>query len=386
MGLRVRRETKDGRGPAGLLSIDMLWVAWLPVILIGVFHYATGSHHHWAHDVLRRLYYIPILFAAFSRGLPGGVVIALFASLSYVPHAFFLMHGSVDPGTTLNKILEIILYNVIGVVAGVLADREAERRRQAEQAFAEQKQMASQLVRAGRLAALGELVAGIAHEIKNPLHTLKGTAEIVDDIIPKNVEQSAIWVLHQEEIGRLERIAERFLSFARPTEPNFVEWRFAEVYQRIEELIIAQGHHASGVTIDIGQLSSEVSNLRIRADRDQIAQVVLNISSNALRAMQERGELRVEVGLRSHGGTQYAALTIWNNGPPIAEEDLERVFDPFFTRSQEGTGLGLAISERIAESHGGFLEVENTLETKGVAFVLVLPILFCDEGLNRVAF
>lgn len=369
-----RREIEPNARLLGLLSRDMLWVAWLPVVVIGVFHYATGSHHHWVHDVLRRLYYVPILFAAFSRGLPGGLVIAVFASLTYVPHAFFLMHGSVDPGTTLNKVLEIILYNVIGAVAGVLADREAGRRRQAEQAFAEHRLMADQLVRTGRLAALGELVAGIAHEIKNPLHALKGTAEIVDDIVPRDVEQSPMWDLHREEIGRLERIAEGFLSFARPSQPSLTRQSLDQVYRRIGELIRAQGHSPAQVTIDIQPLPRESKDLLVRVDRDQIAQMALNISSNALKAMGEQGTLTLQATTQKRGTTRFAALTIWNNGPAIADDDLERVFDPFCTRSAGGTGLGLAICARIAEAHAGLLEVENTVGEPGVAFTLLLPL------------
>ncbi len=364
---------EEVREPGDLWSVYMWWAAWLPVVFISVFHYATGSHNYWIHDVLRRLYYVPILFAAFSNGVRGGLLTAVVASLTYMPHAFLLVDHRVDPGTTLNKILEILLYNTIGVVAGVLADREAGRRQQAERAFAQQKEMAEQLVRAGRLAALGELVAGIAHEIKNPLHTLKGTAEIVDDVVPRDAEQFPMWAVHRQEIGRLERIAERFLSFARPAQPDLVEQSFGEVFTRVTQLIDAQGHQAAGVQIDVEALGLDARQARVRADPDQIAQVALNVSSNAFRAMDNQGHLRIEGALSTRGDATYALLRIWNDGPAIREEDLERVFDPFCTRSAEGTGLGLSISERIAEAHGGFMRVENT--RPGVAFSLFLPLV-----------
>jgi signal transduction histidine kinase len=351
----------------------MLWAAWLPVVLIGVFHYATGAHHHWVHDVLRRLYYVPILLAAFSNGVRGGLLIAVVASLTYAPHAFLLMDHSMDPATTLNKVLEILLYNTIGIVAGVLADREAGRRQQAERAFARQREMAEQLVRAGRLAALGELVAGIAHEIKNPLHTLKGTAEIVHEVVPPEAEQYPMWTVHRQEIGRLERIAERFLSFARPAQPDLIQQPFGDIFERVKELIHAQGHQAAGVKIDVAQLETRVAEALVRADPDQVAQVALNVSSNAFKAMSNEGRLRVEGALTVQGDVRYVVLRICNDGPAILEEDLERVFDPFCTRSAEGTGLGLSISERIAEAHGGFMRVENT--QPGVAFSLLLPIV-----------
>lgn len=369
-----RRGSSAGYRLRDLVSPDMLWVAWLPVVAIGLLHYVIGPHHHWVHDILRRLYYVPILFAAFSRGVRGGLSVAAVSSLTYAPHAFFVMEASQDPGTTLNKLLEIVLYNVIGTLAGLLADREAGRRRQAEHAFAEQQRMADQLIRAGRLAALGELVAGIAHEIKNPLHTIKGTAEIVDEVIPKDAAQARMWKLLRYEIGRMERIAERFLSFARPSQPDLRRQTFREIYERVGELLGAQMHGASGVRFEVASLPEEVASQTLRVDRDQLAQIALNIASNALRAMDGEGILRVEGGIREEAGGRFATLRLENNGPVVPEADMERIFDPFCTRADDGTGLGLAIAERLAEAHGGFLQVQNTGRERGVAFTLLLPV------------
>jgi signal transduction histidine kinase len=365
---------------ASLVSAEMLWLAWLPVGVIGVLHYATGSEHSWAHDVLRRLYYLPILFAAFSRGALGGLAVALVTSASYVPHAFFMHHhGAHDPASTPNKLLEIVLYNAIGLLAGILADREARRRREVERAMVEQQQMAEQLVRAGRLAALGELVAGIAHEIKNPLHTIKGTAEIVDEAIAEDAEQAPMWTLLRQEVERLERIAERFLSFARPQTPVLVAQPLAQAYDRVRELLEARVYESQGVRFEVAPLSSALAESELRVDRDQLAQLALNIAANAIRAMEGQGRLRLAVTPRDAGegedrGPPQVALTLENDGPTIPAEQLERIFDPFWTRAGDGTGLGLAIAERIAEAHGGTIEAHNTGDERGVAFSLVLPV------------
>ncbi|MEK7705080.1 MAG: ATP-binding protein [Myxococcota bacterium] len=367
------RRGKEGRGLAALVSAPMLLGAWLPVLAIGVLHYTVGAHEHWAHDILRRLYYVPILYAALTRGLGGGLAVATVASLSYIPHAFFVMSHSQDPGSTINKLSELLLYQVIGILAGISSDREVARRHQIEQAAAEQERLAEQLVRAGRLAALGELVAGIAHEIKNPLHTLKGTAEIVDEVIPKGSEQAVMWRVLRQEIERLERIAERFLSFARPAVPDLRLARFAQVYERACELLTAHVRGAIDVRFEVVPLTDEVSRTQVRADADQLTQVLLNIASNALRAMEGRGVLMLSAELRGGHGPERVALTLTNDGPAIAEGDLERIFDPFYGRADEGTGLGLAIAERIAEGHGGYLEARNLGTAGGVAFTLVLP-------------
>ena len=200
----------------------MVLSAWIPCLVITVLHYRTGAHHAWGHDVLRRLYYLPILFAAFSGGLRGGVTVSVFASLVYLPHAFTSLLVQ-DPADALEKGLEIILYNIVAVVAGLLVDRERREREQQERlatrlgdALAEQRRIEAQLIRAGKLGALGEMTAGIAHEIKNPLHALKGTAEILRDAVPEGVPERRMLELHIEEIDRLGQTADRFLSFARP--------------------------------------------------------------------------------------------------------------------------------------------------------------------------
>jgi signal transduction histidine kinase len=173
-----------------LFTARMVLTAWLPCLAITALHYGSPVHHGWLHEVLRRLYYLPILFAAFSEGLRGGITLSVFAAAVYFPHAFTGL-VSRDPADALVKGLEILLYNIVAVVAGLLVDRERGERRKQErlarelsEALAEQRRIEAQLIRAGRLGALGELTAGIAHEIKNPLHALKGTAEILRDVVP----------------------------------------------------------------------------------------------------------------------------------------------------------------------------------------------------------
>jgi signal transduction histidine kinase len=284
------------------------------------------------------------------------------------------MEHSKDPASTLNKLLEIVLYIAIGIVAGILADREAERRREVERALARERKTAEQLVRAGRLAALGELVAGVAHEIKNPLHTIRGAAEVVDDIIPKDAEQAKLWALLRREVDRLEEIAERFLGFARPFEPTLERHRFGEVYDRVQELVRTHVRGAGVViALHVDPLVDAVADFPVRVDRDQIAQVALNLTSNALAALDGSGSLRVAAALREDEDGRFVDLRFENDGPIIPEADLERIFDPFFTRAAGGTGLGLPIAVRIVEAHGGSLEADNLGAERGVAFTIGLP-------------
>jgi len=365
---------------ASLLSVRMLLIAWLPAALITLAHYATGPHLHWLHDVLRRLYYLPILFAAFSHGLRGGMLLAVAVAAAYSPHAFtHLMQ--IDPAHTLEKVLELLLYLVVGGVAGLLVDRERRRHEQLaattvqlRQALEEQRRTADQLVRAGRLAALGEMVAGIAHELKNPLHALRGTAEVVDGAVDEKSPQHRMWELHKREIDRLDQVAERFLSFARPTPPERRDVDLHHVVDRTATLGRAQARqHRVELVVDP---TPDGCTCRVQADEQQLAQVLLNITLNAVQALGQRGRggtVRFAVDERRRGEAVYRVVTVTNDGPPIPEEHLERIFDPFVTTKSEGVGLGLSIASRIVEGHDGFIEVRNLEGEAGVELSVWLP-------------
>jgi two-component system sensor histidine kinase HydH len=370
---RERRPSSDRL----LFGPRTLALVWAPIAVVGVLHYATASDVEWIHDVLRRLYYLPIVVAAFRHGVRGGLAAALVVSLTYLPHAFLhlghLLHS--DPGDTVNKAIEIALYNALGGLAGSFSDALRRRQRELEHALDEQRRLQERLVRAGRLSALGEVVAGIAHEIKNPIHALKGTAEIVAPLIPVDAEERRMWELHVAELDRLERVAARFLSFSNPQRGAATEIDLREVAQRTADLVGADARRRGiAVEVRLGESAAPVL-----ADRDQLAQVAMNVIVNAMRAIGERGgRIRVTVAAADLDRVATPAsepavhvLRIENDGPPIAEAELEQLFDPFFSRSPEGTGLGLSIAERIMEQHDGYIEAANA--GLGVSFSLCLP-------------
>ncbi|MCB9581105.1 MAG: sensor histidine kinase [Polyangiaceae bacterium] len=351
-----------------LLSRPMVLFVWLPIACIGALHYATSSDLYWVHDVLRRLYYLPIIVAAFLVGTRGGISAALVVSATYLPHAFVhLGHlAHMDPADTVHKALEVVLYNIVGGVAGVLADRERKRRVELARALDEQRRLQDQLVRAGRLSALGEVVAGVAHEIKNPLHSLKGTAEIIDPVIAEGSDERRMWELHVAELDRLHRIADRFVSFAKPQPPDLQELDLGEVVTQLTELVGVDARKR-GI-----QLSASVPErpTRVRGDRDQLTQVALNIVLNALRAVQDGGAIEVRVEPAGDSGDHHG-LVVENDGPPIPSNEVDHLFDPFHAGAEGGAGLGLSISARIVEQHGGFIEAENA--GLGVRFSVWLP-------------
>jgi signal transduction histidine kinase len=373
--------TPAGHGRQGLFSRDMLLLVWLPVLCITALHYGTPMHERWLHDVYRRLYYLPIVIGALRCGLRGGLVVPVAVWMAYSPHAF-LHYFSHDPTTTLEKFLEMALYLCVGAICGVLVEREERQRQQAQLAWRERGMARRLLERAERLASLGELVAGIAHEIKNPLHTLKGSAEIVDQIVPRHLPQSAMWQLHQEELQRLERVAERFLSFARPSPPQSAVVTAREILTRAHELVASQ---ANKVNVRLHLELDQCAETVLQADRDQIVQVLIDIALNGFRAMEPRqgGRMRMSASFERQDGTLYVALSVRNSGPTIPEENLERIFEPFFSTREDGTGLGLSTAARIVEQHHGFIQAENLNSGDGVEFFVYLPVQAELAGVGR---
>ncbi len=363
----------------------MVLSAWIPCLVITVLHYRTGAQHPWGHDVLRRLYYLPILFATFSGGMRGGVAVSVFASLVYLPHAFTSLLVQ-DPADALEKGLEILLYNIVAVVAGMLVDRERREREQQERlavrlgaALAEQRRIERQLIRAGKLGALGEMTAGIAHEIKNPLHALKGTAEILRDAVPEGVPERRMLELHIEEIDRLGQTADRFLSFARPIPADRRPVEPKSLIDRVVSLVSTQARQEGVETVM--STRGDVDLPKVTGDPDLLVQLLLNIALNGVQAMAPGGggTLTFSLGTERQGGKEYVRVCVANTGPPVPEENLERIFDPFYTTKNGGTGLGLSICSRIADEHEGTLSVRNLPGGGGVEFSLALP---AAEGID----
>jgi signal transduction histidine kinase len=272
-------------------------------------------------------------------------------------------------------------------VAGLLVDRERRERERQERlatrlgdALAEQRRIEAQLIRAGKLGALGEMTAGIAHEIKNPLHALKGTAEILRDAVPEGVPERRMLELHIEEIDRLDQTADRFLSFARPIPADRRPVEPKSLIERAVSLVSTQARKEGVETVVA--TDGAVDLPKVMGDPDLLAQLLLNIALNGVQAMAPGGggTLTFSLGTERQGGKEYVRVRVANTGPPIPEESLERIFDPFYTTKDGGTGLGLSICSRIADQHEGALTVRNLPGERGVEFSLTLPAAGADDG------
>lgn len=359
-----------------LLSLKAWGLIWLPILAITTAHFTTSAELVWVHDILRRLYYIPIVLGAFGWGLHGALAASVASSLVYLPHAFqmFVHHFHHDPGGSTEKILEILLFNVIALIAGVLVERERrERRRQEEiarklsETLDEMKLLDEQLIRAGRLQALGEMTAGLAHEIKNPLASIKGAAEIVADGIPADSPRRRMVDIQRTELERLTGLLERFLSFARPKDFVVSQVDIAALAGDTVAFIAPQAAKKNV------KIETRLAPLTLSADREKLTQLLLNLLLNAVDASPDGAAVTVTTERRRKGKNDYACITVTDRGAGIAAELRDKVFNPFYTTKPDGTGLGLSIAARIADQHKGFIEVDTAPEG-GALFMIYLPV------------
>ena len=228
------------------------------------------------------------------------------------------------------------------------------------------------LERQEKLSSLGVLAAGVAHEIRNPLTSIKARLFTQQPLLAKG---SAAWednVFITDEISRLEQIVRDFLAFARPTEPRFATFKATEP---IRDLLPLLQPELSKSKIELKQ--EFLADPLIRADAAQLKQVLINLVRNAVDAVGNNGTItlrtRTETKGRGPHATTRAMLEVQDSGPGIPPEVQPRLFDPFFTTKASGTGLGLSIAVRILEKHGGQLEY-TTVAGRGTTFRLVLPI------------
>lgn len=216
-----------------------------------------------------------------------------------------------------------------------------------------------------KLAALGRLSAGLAHELRNPLNTLNVLAYAMVEEADRAGYATADLEVLQSEIQRMSLLVDQFLQFARPREPTFRRQQMQEI---VEEILLLIGPEArkKGVAI---QRKTSPDVPATWADGDQLKQVLLNIALNAIQAMPEGGSLSLAV-YRASGGV---VTEVRDSGPGIPPEIQERLFEPFFTTRPSGTGLGLPIALRIVEAHSGDLRIDSR-PGEGTTATIWLPL------------
>jgi signal transduction histidine kinase len=364
------------------------------VIIISVLHYITPTMKWQYHLVYMQSYFIPILIAAFQFGIRGGLGVAIAVSILYLPHIMLHWGGLVE--NNLLRFMQVVIYNIIGFLTGLKAQREKEETLKYKNTAAQLEgsvntikqqsdklvELEEQLRQTDRLAVIGELTSSLAHEVRNPLGSIRGAVEIIiaeNTSKNKKTEFSKILV---DETERMTTVLENYLSFGKKKKQQESEYVLQEIIQNVILMLSTQARKR-GIEI----LSSVPNNpILLQGDSNDLWQILMNITLNAHQAIIDEGKITIKLSetdnRKSETGNEHTALTeydriikltISDTGPGISNDDLEKIFKPFYTTKVNGSGLGLAIVKRIADSNNWVIDVNST-KNSGTKFVMIIPI------------
>jgi two-component system, NtrC family, sensor histidine kinase HydH len=310
--------------------------------------------------ILRYLLFLPIVMAALWFGWRGGLVAALAATALYLPadHSEEAMVEAVD------------LF-LIGSIMGILAERERRKRillqqttRELSLAYQQLQDSTENLRRAARLSATGQLAASLAHEIRTPLASIEGAAEMLDGDVPPELRSEMTGILRKES-RRLSRLLAGLLNYAKPQPPEF---RDSDVREILSSVIALASPSARQSQVEL-RFEPPRTAIPLYCDGEQLTQVFLNLTMNAIQAMPTGGAVEYSI----EPSPAAVRIRVADTGPGIPAETRDRIFDPFVTSKPDGTGLGLAVTAQIVTAHQGQITV-NSREPHGTEFVVELPV------------
>ena len=359
------------------------------VVAIGFAHYLTPGHLILFHDTFRRLSYFPIVIGAIIYGVWGGLSMAVLSCLSFVPH--LLMFWYQGPETYYSELSEILFYLAAGLVIGMISSRENRLRAKyqslSEQLAASYKRLHSQAARlvqaekelgeAGKLSLLGHVSASLAHEIKNPLTGIKTSAQVISKVVSGPPFKAAYTGSPDglsnlvelsgnisAEADRVTRILNDLLKLGKPGEPNRTYFDLSQIVHKALGLL-GPRFDKKGI-----QRDAQVPCLGVRADPDKILQVLINLLLNARDAVPNHGgQIKIRGNTLPSG---HQVLKICDNGPGIAGDKIQHIFDPFFSLKKEGTGLGLSVVYSLLKQNGVQIQADSPAG-QGMAFTLTFP-------------
>lgn len=483
---------------------DAVLVAVL-IVFITYFHYyplhLEFITHESFHILLRRLYYIPILFAAYRFGIKGGLLASLSVTALFIPHAIMSMGGLFE-SASLENLFDILLYNMVALIMGAVVEakrRQAQRYREVlklnreiedretdirhmkaytdsilssvssgviscdrrgmivtvnpearkilsrheedlvafplarifekhaelnraaelvlsgEQTRAtmetelesegrpipvavritphrsrgqtvgivitledltEVKDLTEQLYRADKLSGLGELVAGVAHEVRNPLGVIKASVQMLEQEMDEGCQDAELTHVMAQEIDRLDSVVNALLDFGRPSQSQFGP---VDAHRVLGEVVLLTKQFAKQQNVTVADETPE-GLPDIWADEDRLKQIIVNLISNAIQAMPDGGKLTIATTTREG----YLRIAFTDTGIGISSEEKDRIFDPFHTTRAEGSGLGLSIVHRIVDAHNGYITAESE-PGAGSTFTVGLPLASRHaNGIDRI--
>jgi two-component system, NtrC family, sensor histidine kinase PilS len=237
------------------------------------------------------------------------------------------------------------------------------------------KEMEEQMNRLDKMAAINQLAAGMAHEIRNPLTSLSGSIQMLKSELTLKAHQERLMNIILRESERLNALITDFLLFAQPPRTNKDLWNIWNLMEEAVELFLHSPEYREGIQL---HFTSSREDIRILLDPDQMKQVFWNLLLNGVQAIGESGTLTIDIERKWDGlqgkGNEWLNVSISDSGKGISPHEKEKIFEPFYTTKDGGTGLGLSIVHKIVENHNGVIKVESEVG-KGSTFTVLLPVL-----------
>jgi len=336
-------------------------------------------------------YFIPILIAAFQFGVRGGILSAVMVTIFYLPHVMLQWGGLVE--ANMMRFMQMALFYIIGYLTGFKAQRETEEKKRFQETASELERnlrilneqteklsdLEEHLRQYDRLSVIGELTASLAHEVRNPLGSIRGAVEIMQDEIPDSMKKSDFFQILIEETQRLNTVVENYLQYARRQSSEKVDFDIKETIQNAVILLSRQfsrNSHRLTMTLPDGTFVT-------RGDPNQLWQILINLLINADQAMPDEGEIQINLTIkrdRTMTNTEIPVQTngilydisIIDQGIGLTSEQIKKIFKPFFSSKSDGTGLGLAIVKRIVDENKWQTEIESK-PGEGTTFHLIVP-------------
>ncbi len=362
---RTEAEKKIWKGPfAAYIQIS------IDTVIVSLIIFMTGNFS----SVFSFLYLLVIIYASMLIFRKGSMIIAALCSLEYGIMVFlefyrilkpFNMDGDTAPG--IDSPWSYVLYKIIMIMVACFAVAflssllsEQERRTQKKLLTLE-----DHVKRVEKMAAIGEMAAGLAHEIRNPLASLRGSVQLLREDIRCNPEQDKLMQIVVRETDRLGSLVTDFLLFAKPPAGRVKIFDLGEAISETVTIFEKDSIHNENIEI----IKEIAAGIGTEMDPSHLHQILWNLLLNAAEAVKDNGYIRIR--MYSARNRHVAVVEISDNGCGISEELMKTIFNPFVTTKPGGTGLGLAIVHRIAASYNGTLEVESEVG-KGTVFTLKL--------------
>jgi two-component system sensor histidine kinase PilS (NtrC family) len=360
----------------GLLFNFGYFQLFIDVLLVSIVILLTGGFA----SVFSFLYLVVIIYASMITFRRGAMIIATVCCIQYgvlvdleyygllIPYGFDARHILMTYSwnyVIYKLIITIAACFAVAALSGYLSEQE---KRAKHDLWA----MEDQIQRVEKLAAVGEMASGLAHEIKNPLAALSGSIQVLREDLPYDRTRDRLMEIVLRETDRISALVNNFLIFAKPRPGNAKEISMRKAIDDILDLFEADARRNRNIAIT----RDLIDDVYVSIDPDHLRQILWNLLLNAEQAIENKGNIHISMHPEEN---KFASVTISDDGCGMAEDIIQSIFDPFFTRKPKGTGLGLSIVQRLVSSCNGLIDVRS-VPGKGSSFIIKFPRIFHPQS------